>query len=317
MKKTVLYTFFETAFDAFPLILGIVSSLITIIDHFSKGPNLFRLSINLLILIPLTCSYLKLQKKKKLSSGLTLLAKDGHIHTTRTLILRDNFKELAKTEHHYDDITKQNDFHAQNVTFSFHVSSKNNGISDLVYHHRFTFAPLHKGEQIFAPWFFGEDEAIPIACQAKINDQSWLNVVPTPIVSSQLDYAANEGIYTAAVPLGQMQKDECKTLEFQYTREATFRWNRKEILVIWPKCFAKELKKANFSVTFEDNASMSIDIYEYVCHGKKPLKRAKACLQKLPTPNANTNNAVVEYRIEDLHIDEDNVYVIYLTNIVP
>ena len=312
MIKDRIRGFFETLLDTLPIILGIISAIITIVQ-FCFGQHKAWLIINLFLLFSLVSSNYIIQRKSKIASGLTLLAKDGHIHTTRMLILHDNYEKIAKHHNNYENITKQNDFYAQSVCFSFHIKKRNkDGLSTQVYQHHFSFLPLHNGEKIFAPWFFGEDEAVPTDCSVQINQQNWQPAIPKPVVEGTHDYSVNEGIYTASIPLGLMKRPNHKDVCFKYVRNNSFRWDREEIFVIWPKCYAKKMEKASFSVSFDEDVQKVVQIIEYVCHGRRPEKKIKAYLEKQHF--ILESNAAAQYCVTDLDINPDNVYVIYITD---
>lgn len=303
MKKARFLSFCENINKSFIVIIGILSEAITIVQLFLSDSNKVILVINLILFVAIVVCYSIVEKRAKLSLGLVLLAQDGHIHTTRMLILKDNIQKIKETESMY----KQNDFFADNVNFSFYIRNKINYVSDLVYQHRFTLNPIKKGEKIFTPWFFGEEEATPIECSYRTDGKEWNNLIPSTVVPESLDYAANEGIYTTAIPLGYMNKKDKKDIEFKYERAKAFRWDRPEIFVIWPKCYANKMDKANFSIVFDEKVERVVSIVEYVCHGKKPTKRTKAILKY------SYIDGETRYTQNNLAIDPENVYVIYIT----
>lgn len=89
--------------------------------------------------------YLALQThrlKSKLSC-LKLLSKDGYIHTARMVILRENCSSLTDI-----DVDKQNLACAKTAEFSWSVGKDVNGLSNVMYWHKFDFV---KKKCIFAP----------------------------------------------------------------------------------------------------------------------------------------------------------------------
>lgn len=304
MKNIHLNTLKKIIKESSIYVLGIISPIITIIQLILTDFNIALFVTNCILILLCTIAAIVIKRKEKLSLGLVLLAQDGHIHTTRMLILRDNFDTIKRVE----TISDKNDFKSKDTTFSFHIKKANAGTSDVVYNHSFSFLPLKSGEKIFEPWFFGEDESSPKNCLYKIDNSNWQPTLAKPIIEGCHDYAANEGIYSATIPLGYLNKSDSRSVEFHYERSGSFRWDREEIFVIWPQCFTKMITNANFRVSFDDNANKVVTIIEYVCHGPNPRKCAKANL----TPTIKETESI--YTINSLKINPDNVYVIYITD---
>ena len=291
-------------------IIAFASAFVPLLQHLGEK-SIGYIAVSIVLFVFYLIYHVKIKTNEKTSRGLALLAEEGHIHTTRMLILRDYYendkKRIAKK-----DIRKQNSFLAQNVKFSFIINKPQNNISDIQYYHSFDFLSLRNGMQTFAPWFFGEDGAPPKDCARRIGKQKWLTVNAERVEEeNSCDYSVNEGIYSAPISLGKMLKGENVCVEFKYKRKAAFQWTREEIFVIWPKCFAKKMEKASFSICFDGDVTRVVNIVEYVCYGTDPKKSDKIQFER--SVKKVGNGTVTEYYINDLDIDVNNVYIIYIS----
>lgn len=305
-------------------IIGILGAILTVVNTVKifSSTNISNINVFITImssfllivaLIGLSYSNVRLNQRWK---GLILLAHRGHIHTIRMILMRDYHKSHNEDETILSDITKTNDFTAESAVFSFSVTKSKNGISDVLYSHSFSLKSKHKGEKLFYPWIFGDNNAKPQECFVKIGVDGEKRVLtPCPVRNPYVDYPVNEGIYTVGCNLGNMEKGQNKDIIFTYKRFKAYEWSRDELFVIYPKCFAKTINYASFKVEFYDNVSekVGIRLTELYCNGRKAKEIILSNFTEPKIVEDGEKRKTI-YIAENIKINENNVYIITITD---
>lgn len=306
----------RSLWEFFCAFVGVVSGVASIILIFVEDKNIkYTTVLVALCVTSLTAlSYLTLRThhlKSKLSC-LKLLSKDGHIHTARMVVLRENFNSLTDI-----DIKKQNLACAKKAEFSWLIEESKNGESNVIYLHKFDFvkkrAIFSPSKLRFVPWFFGENDNPPLECKYNINNTGYKNVNASPVITDgSRDYAANEGIYKMTVPICKLFRKKGQQIEISYSRKNAFLWNRDEIFVIWPKCFFSTAKKnaGEFIVKFKgSHTNFCITADTYDC--KKTFKRDETAITFVIDDELSNDEETV-YTATEIDFNPNFIYVIYI-----
>ena len=319
IKRDDLNMLFRKLWESFCTFIGVGSGVVSIILVFATDKNL-KHTIALIVLSVTSLSVLfyfatQTHRLKSKLSCLKLLAKDGHIHTARMVILRENCNNLTDI-----DIDKQNIACAKTAEFSWIIGEGVDGLSNVIYWHKFDFVRkkcLFAPKNLkFAPWFFGENGCHPLDCNYMIDshdETDFMQIIPTPVVTDgSRDYAVNEGIYKMELPKLKIHHKVSKHIEIRYNRKNAFIWSRNEIFVIWPKCFFSSVEKAagKFTIEFEGNhTNFYITADTYDC--KKTFRREEAAITFVLNQGLSSTNKTV-YTANEINLNPDFVYVIYI-----
>lgn len=242
--------------------------------------------------------------------GLSLLAKRGHIQTLRMILLRDYLKKHPDEEKQ-GDVTVTNDFVAEKAEFNFMVGKNHDGCSDITYKHKFIVKRKWKKKAKCCLWIFGDDDVKPYDCTLSVDHVKTDSPIQK-VNGSFADYPINDGIYAVKVGRLDFSEGNKKLIELSYKRERGYKWERDEVFVIYPQCFARECERADFTVEYCQNVQtrLSVCLTEVVCMvGSARLENEQLLIKE------DAMNGKKRFFINNIHINANNVYILKISHL--
>lgn len=250
--------------------------------------------VTLVLLITMINYILLYHRLKQKTDFIMLLAREGHIHTVRMILMRDKFQI------HTQAISgKSADFH-------FIISPSDDGASDVIFRHNFAVKFRAGKEVCFEPWVFGENDAPPEQCHVILQDgfgsaiAGKLNATPEPLEKDYKDYSVNNGIYSLSWNIGTKPDVRTRQLQLSYTRKHSYLWDRDEIFVIYPQSFMPGIKQALFSIRFEE----ALFEIEHITIEELKGRRSK------PRPALTKSLISKTYESKPFRVSQDAVYIV-------
>lgn len=291
-------------------VIAFLSAIVGIVTSFKSWDGYSRIIMVMGILIfALFYEGILNHQRMERWEGAALLARRGHLQTIRMILLRDYLKR-HRDEEEQGEIKVKNDFTAEKARFNFIIGERKGGASDIKYKHLLDVKRRFKKRVGVYPWIFGDDDAEPTNCKITIDEKEFL--VPSHRMNvSFSDYPVNDGIYAINGGTIDLDGGRSKEIGISYVRENAYKWDRQEVFVIYPQCFAWKCKKADFKVIYEDmpECEVSVCVTEVVCTmGAAKLKNARLLLRE------TTEDGKMYYCLKNIKIDADNVYILEISH---
>lgn len=248
------------------------------------------LLVILVLLCGISASYLR--KLNLLSE----LAKHGHLHTMRMVLLVNHER---KHECKILDVDR--------AEFEFDIGRSNKNRSSVIYNHTFHFRKKKKGWVESKVWIFGEGNIPPEGLEYSFLNRDWSCNTPELVGINGNAYNPNNGIYTFKWKFDDQFQDDPAELKLKYERKASFNWTQRHVFIIYPDSFMLGIKRVTFSVQMHEEDSNNISSIDVTEISGKRIARKYARIEK-PVP---VRDDIVVYKLGlEWQAHEESVYSI-------